>query len=326
MRILLATLLFAVTAHAQHPPRSFPRTIIVESEGDAPLARAAWQFDTSATSTIQVRTRTARGERAVKDVAFRQETIVRLYTLRGSFKNDTPITTATWRILDAGARLDDPTDEQLPPDGPQKHVGRGTDGVAVDATASPNVAQTFEARLASLSDKTLKRLNGASLRQKVTPTGLIASATIPVLEDLTVRTYAEVMNLGVLLGFGEVALPDQRIGIGARWSTTMRGELGGAPVRIKTTWTLKAREGDRLKLGMTYETRVAEETNDSRGKARVARLARNGHGEVNIDLAQPLSLGVRLIQLPLPGNAIAPDVTWITIDSIGGTPALGPAR
>lgn len=326
MRLFLATLLFVVTAHAQTPPRSIPRTITLESEGESPLARAAWRFDAAVTSTIQVRTRTARGERVAKDVAVQQETVVRMYTLRGSFKNHTPITTATWRILDAGARLNDPTEKELPPDGPHQHVGRGTNGGAVDATASPNVAQTFEARLASLSDKTLKRLNGASLRQKVTPTGLIASATIPILEDLTTRTYAEAMNLAVLLGLAEAALPEQRIGIGARWSTTMRGELGGAPVRTKITWTLKAREGDHLKLGVTYETRVAEETNDSRGKARVARLARNGHGEVNIDLARPLSLGARLIQLPLPGNAIAPDVTFITIDSIGAIPTLGPSR
>lgn len=303
----------AATANAQAPPRAMPRTVTIEIAGEAPHERLAWQFDASQTSTIQVRVRTARGERAVKDVASDQESVERMFTLRGSFVRSTPITTALWRILDAGARLNDPKAEVTDPD--NDPLGSG---------ASENVGETFEARLAKLSDKTLKRLNGGSLKQKAEPAGLMASGTIPVLEDLSVRTYAEALNLAFYLGLSEVALPETPVGVGARWTAEFRSELGGAPVKTTIAWTLKARTGDLVKLGITYETRVVEATNDRKGQARVARLARNGHGEVTIDLSRPLELGARLIQLPLPGNTMAPDVSWITVTSMRTT--LGTVR
>ena len=328
MKLVLATLLLAVTAHAQSPPRAIPRTITIESKGEAPLDRVAWQFNADATSMIQVRTRTVSGERAVKDIANDQESVLRMYTLLGTFQKNTPITTATWRILDAGARHDDPTAEDLPPDGLHQNNEdqAAQDLVGTSSSASSKGTETFAERFTRLSDATLKGLNGASLRQKVTPTGLIASGTIPILEDLTLRMYSEAMNLAFLVGLSEAALPEVPIGIGARWSTAIDGEKSGVRVRTAMTWTLKEREGDHLKLGVTYKTRVLENTNESRSKSRVARLDRNGHGEVTIDLSNPLGLSARLIQLPLPENASSPDVTWITIGAIKEQPKSGVSR
>jgi hypothetical protein len=259
-----------------------------------------------------------------------------MYTLKGSFLRTTPITTAIWRINDAAARYHDPTKEPVEhPDGikgtpkfgeappPKDNQPQGEPVNPTSKTGTASVAsETFEERFAHLTNQTMQKLNGASIRQKVEPGGLVATGAIPTIEELTPRIYSEAMNLVYLLGLSEVILPETPIGVGARWQSKMQGAVSGVPVKTTITWTLKAKEEDSLRIGVTYERRMVGEEQG----ARPGRVNRDGLGEIRIDLNNPLALDARLIQLPNAGNPHSPEVSWITIKSLplpgdGGEPA-----
>lgn len=333
--LLLAA--FSPLATFAQAPRAETQTVTVLDSGVEPREREMWRFQQTDASWIQVQTRTVRGPRAVVDVAKDARSLRRMYTLKGSFLRTSPITTAIWRINDAAARYHDPTNEpEEHPDGIKGSPKFGEappkkdnepQGEPVNPTSNTSTAvaasESFEERFARLTNKTLKKLNGASLRQKAEPSGLIATGTIPVIEELTPRIYSEAMNLVYLLGLSEVVLPETPIGIGARWKSEMQGEVSGIPIKTTITWTLKAKEEDSLRIGVTYERRmVGEEQGVQSG-----RVNRDGLGEIKIDLNNPLALDARLVQLPNAGNPHSPEVSWITIKSLPLPGAVGePAK
>ena len=253
--VLLALLLavFSPLATFAQAPRAETPTVTVLDSGVEPREREMWRFQQTNASWIQVHTRTVHGPRAVVDVAKDARSLRRMYTLKGSFLRTSPITTAIWRINDAAARYHDPTKEpEEHPDGIKGTPKFGKapppndnqpQGEPVNPTSNTGTAvaasETFEERFARLTNQTLKKLNGASIRQKVEPGGLVATGMIPTIKELTPRIYSEAMNLVYLLGLSEVILPETPIGVGARWQSKMQGEVSGVPVKTTITWTLK---------------------------------------------------------------------------------------
>ena len=317
---LSPTILFAQT------PRAATPTVTLNDAGSEPRQREAWTFDPASKSRILVSTRTVRGANTVSEVDEDAVSIRRMYSLRGSFQRTTPITSMIWRIDDASARYHDPSRmDGEPPEGLEgtpKFGGAPIPNKVRDDANQPNPTgntlpdnvrkESFQERFARLTNATMKKLNGASIRQKVEPGGIISTAAAPTMDELSPRIYSEAMNLVFLLGLGEVMLPEQPIGLGASWSADFENEISAAKVRTTITWTLKERTGSVLKLGMTFKRRRIDDSD----RVLSGRVDRDGVGEVTVDLANPLQLNARLVVVPNEGNPHAQEISWITIKPI----------
>ncbi len=332
----------------------------VLGEGAEPHERLAWNIDPTSTSTIQVRSRMIDGFNTVIEIPPGRRSVVRMYTLKGMFLRSTPITTAVWRIDDATARLKDPKAEAIanakkikeqlendgkddsvlideaPDQGAVKAVPRdlkgllGTGTVGTQRIGPPSTSS--DPLLVELLQQSLRRLNDGVIKQKVEPTGVIASGSAPTIENINTRTYGEAMNLAYLLGLGEVTLPATPIGIGGSWSSEMFNVVAGMPTRTSMTWTLLEREGDALRLAISYECRAIYEKDNGPNRIRASNINCNGRGEVRVNLSNPLALEAKMVQVPKgrPENTQAlPQITWISMDSLkapGPNPKLGPVR
>jgi hypothetical protein len=91
--------------------------------------------------------------------------------------------------------------------------------------------------------------------------------------------------LSILRGNGgPIVLPAEPVGVGGSWRVVERHPIAGVATEITTTYTIKARDGDRLTLAGTIETRTPAYTGDG-----VVHHAAAGTGTLTatVDLARP---------------------------------------
>jgi hypothetical protein len=83
---------------------------------------------------------------------------------------------------------------------------------------------------------------------------------------------------------GPIVLPAEPIGVGGSWRVVERHPVANTATEVTTTYTIKARDGDRLTLTGTIETRTPAYTTD-----RVAHHAAAGTGTLTatLDLGRP---------------------------------------
>jgi len=184
-----------------------------------------------------------------------------------------------------------------------------------------------QARLRLRSAKlSLQKISGGSLRQKMTPNGLVPSGMIPTMDNVSARANSTALSLAYTLGLGEITLPDSPIGIGATWKTSIRSELSNNPIQNDVTWTLKSIEGSVIRVGMTCRTRVMTAGNSPREITLRNRIDKNIRGEMTVDLDDPLSMRGRLVQQKASVEKLTPEqqqraeVTWINFMPLVGEP------
>ena len=345
----LFALTFALLIPAGHTPsasaqapRAVVPTVKVTDPGQSPQDLLRWNPNAARGVTIQVTTRTGRLPSA--DGTNDPNLLEKMYTLQGRFLRDQPITTAIWRIVDASARIPLPEDTA-----PESESGLAADDAAAGAAVDTNQPGSSEdqtgsrtasdendplnsaynrARLRLRSAKlSLQKISGGSLRQKLTPNGLVPSDMIATMEKFSARANSAALSLAYTLGLGEITLPDSPIGVGATWKTSIRSELSNNPIQNDVTWTLKSIEGSVIRVGMTCKTRVLTPGNSPRNNTLRNRINKNIRGEITVDLDDPLAIRGRLVQqiasvenLPLEQQKRA-EVTWINFTPLVGKPA-----
>ena len=338
--VAIALLVAARTAPAQDekPIRTNLPTITVIEEGKEPRTLHRWNMTGGGGGVILVTSRTGR----IPDREGRVDpgTIEIMYTLQGALFRTKPVKKMVWQILDASAKLandplrspryakpgEDPAgplavEEDNPAgsdNGSQSLTGSG-EAQGIDPKAEAHSRTRLRLRTSVLS---LQKIQEGILRQAVTPNGILASGAVAILEKQTARGYSEAMKLASLLGLVQVLLPDGPIGVGARWQSTIRNDSSNTPVNIEITWTLKSVEGSRMKLGMNYTRRLATAANDPRSEANRRRVERNGRGEINIDLEQPLAISADLVEELVfpphftPEQRRDAEATWISVKPV----------
>ena len=323
-------------------PRAAVPTVEVTDQGQSPQTLLRWNPQSDRGVTIQVTTRTGRLPSA--DGVNDPNLLEQMYTLQGRFLRQQPITTAIWRIVDASARIPLP-EETAPESEPGVAEGDASAGAA-PSTSNPNPSKNetgssgatdendplnsaynrarLRLRSANLS---LQKISGGSLRQKVTPNGLVPSGMVATLENFSARANSAALSLAYTLGLGEITLPDSPIGVGATWKTSIRSELSNNPIQNDVTWTLKAIEGSVIRVGMTCRTRVQTPGNSPRENTLRKRIDKNIRGEITVDLDDPLAMRGRLVQQVASAEKLPPEqqkraeVTWINFTPLAGKPA-----
>ena len=272
----------------------------------------------------------------------------RIYTLQGSFFRTKPVRKMVWQILDASAKLagdaerspkyaepgEDPagplTDEAetTPTVGGNQDLTGSGQSKGIDPDTEAHTRTRLRLRNTKLS---LQKIKDGILRQEVGPNGIMTNGTVAVLENQTARGYSEAMKLANMLGLFEVLLPDEPIGVGARWQAGFRIDSTNTPLDIDMTWTLISMEESRLKLGVSYTRRLASAANDQRTRANRSRVERNGRGTISIDLERPLAITGDLVEERVfPANFTeeqkrAAEATWISVKPMP-TPTPAPSE
>ena len=306
---LLAIAAPAAVAQDEQPVRANIPTITVLERGTEPRFLHRWDMARGGGGIIQLTSRT--GQIPSRAGRVDPDSLERMYTLQGSFFRTMPVRKMSWQILNASAKLSGDA-ERSPkfakpgedPAGPLNGDTEPAEGSARDLTGSgeargidPKAEAHTRARLRLRNTKlSLQKITDGILRQEVGPNGIMAGGTVAILENQTARAYSEAMKLSNLIGLFEVLLPDEPIGVGARWQASFRIDSTNTPLDIEMTWTLKSIEDSRMTLEVGYTRRLASAANDPRTQANRSRVERNGRGTVSIDLNRPLAIVGDLVE------------------------------
>ncbi|MCH2161367.1 MAG: hypothetical protein MK085_05790 [Phycisphaerales bacterium] len=347
LAILLVMIGGSAAAQQTEPIRDDVPSIELLEAGEAPRALQRWNMDEAAGGTIQVVSRT--GKVPDREGRIDPNSIERIYTLQGAFLRSKPVKAMIWRILDASAKIpsdplrtpktakpgENPGGPIAPPDsttgeatGNEKSIVGSGEADGIDPTVEAHSRLRLRLRTSVLS---LQKLKGGTLRQKVTPNGIVASGTVAILEKSSARGYSEAMKLANLLGLGDVLLPDAPIGVGARWRAVIRNDSSNTPMTIEVTWTLLEQEEGRMKIGVEYARRLASAANDPKTVANRKRVERNGRGVLSVDLDRPMAIEGSLIEEQVfPASftleeKLRAEATWITIRPIENAAVSKPA-
>jgi hypothetical protein len=91
-----------------------------------------------------------------------------------------------------------------------------------------------------------------------------------------------------------VVLPEEPVGVGARWSSTAHFEHSGIPIEQRSTYTLEKRDGETLTLAVEFEQSA---TGDSESPAGVAledtQFGGRGTGTLTVRLDSPFPVDAK---------------------------------
>jgi hypothetical protein len=113
---------------------------------------------------------------------------------------------------------------------------------------------------------------------------------------------------GFQQSFGQLypSLPDEPIGVGAKWNAISHFDLGGVPIQQEAAYALLRREGDEIELSVSF-TQAASSAIDAPGEIQmnVTSFGGRGDGTVTLHLAKVA---------PLKGSTHSRSLTVSTLE------------
>ena len=139
----------------------------------------------------------------------------------------------------------------------------------------------------------LESFNGTTGELMMTPTGAVVSSAFELPETADPSANDLIDQLSEQANQLAIPLPDEPIGIGARWQATTQLELNGIRLEQTYTYTLRKRDGDRLDVDVRYVQRAPRQEADlpnvpAGTTVRVTLFKIAGKGTQTFFLSQPL--------------------------------------
>jgi hypothetical protein len=160
--------------------------------------------------------------------------------------------------------------------------------VAVDATGRRTINFAY-------LNSNVPELNGVTGSYAVTDRGFTEGGQFNVPPGADPSFQALLAQLEDQLGSLSTPLPDEAVGVGARWVVTQHPVLNGITMRQEITYELGRREGSTVSLRQTVRQRAGSQEVDAStlppgASATVRKSAGGGRGQVTLDLARVLPL------------------------------------
>jgi hypothetical protein len=195
------------------------------------------------------------------------------------FGNSTRVPT-----IDLGLQLDV---QEVQPDG----TARVTFGfTSVEATGNGSAASSDQARAIEIALADVTDLTGDTT---ISNRGVPLDTSLDVPDDLpdTVRSILEQFESQA--SALTPPLPEEPLGLGARWRATTEAELNGIEFEQEFVYTLESMTGTQLELRITAKQRAAPQEIDvpnapSGTEIRLLSYRAKGKGTTTFDLAAPL--------------------------------------
>lgn len=165
-----------------------------------------------------------------------------------------------------------------------------------DKAAQPEVARQMNGVLGTLA--------GTKGRFVVTSRGIVKEVDVEVATAAAPETRAAIEGFGAAMGQIAQPLPEEPVGVGAKWDTTLTVTIGEMTVQQHTAQELVELDGTRGKIKLTLR-----QQGKGRGTGNLT-LKATGQGEISFDLARPVPVRARLdtrieVELDADGKRLA---------------------
>jgi hypothetical protein len=114
---------------------------------------------------------------------------------------------------------------------------------------------------------------------------------------------------GFQQSFGQLypSLPDEPIGVGAKWNAISHFDLGGVPIQQEATYTLLRRDGEEIELAVAFtQSATSQVARDGEIQMNVTAFGGRGEGTVTLHLGKVA---------PLKGSARSRSVTVTSLQA-----------
>lgn len=186
--------------------------------------------------------------------------------------------------IDLGLELDV---QEVQPDG----TARVTFGfTSVEATGNGSAASSDQARAIEIALADITDLTGETTTSS---RGVVLDTSFDVPDDLPDLLRSIVEQYESQVASLTPPLPEEPLGVGARWRATTEAELNGIEFSQEFVYTIESVTGTQLELSVTAKQRAAPQEidvpNAPRGtEFRLLSYRAKGTGTTTIDLAAPL--------------------------------------
>jgi hypothetical protein len=165
----------------------------------------------------------------------------------------------------------------------------GYDDVTVDG--DDDMARQLEAKMAVLKD-----VHGT---MQVTETGDFVSADLDLPADLDPTMRTTMANMKDQFANMMVPLPQEPVGVGARWTAHTESELNGINLTMDAHYRLVERDGDRVVLEVSLDQKAGDQVielpNVPDGVvSHLSSMHLSGSSRVVVDLGHPLPVESRM--------------------------------
>lgn len=164
----------------------------------------------------------------------------------------------------------------------------------------------FSQRVSKAVDQALEAMRQTKGTFEIDARGTIREANIDSPELPTPGLRPSLT--GFQQSFGQLypALPDEPVGVGAKWNAISHFDLGGVPVQQEATYALLRREGDEIELSVSF-SQAASGPIDAGDEIQmnVTSFGGRGEGKVTLHLAKVA---------PLKGSAQSRSLTVSTLE------------
>ena len=151
------------------------------------------------------------------------------------------------------------------------------------------------APMAEAMREAMKGMEKFSADVELSRTGALRKASIVIADDLPPQVQQTVDQMIDNFGRLQVPLPNEPVGVGARWTAKTNMELNGMSLEQVMTYRLDGREGTRLDLSVDIVQSLASQTVAPPGmppgsKVDIQRFVSKGSGNMKMDLAHLLPI------------------------------------
>lgn len=150
---------------------------------------------------------------------------------------------------------------------------------------------TAPAEMSAAMTQTFAAMEGMVMRARIDGTGHALETQISGMSDPALQAALDSFQQNMRQG--QVMLPVEAVGIGARWRTITSINSSGLPMNAITTYSLRAVDGDHITLGTTIEMSVDKDAllaTMPGTNVRFTRFESAGDGTVEWDLGQLMPL------------------------------------
>jgi len=195
-------------------------------------------------------------------------------------------------------------------------------------SATVNPKGPLQEQIAVKMQPQLDAMKGVRVHYFVSPSGRVRDVDVKVTPGNEANSQQTLGQMTQSFESMVAPLPDEAVGVGAKWEVISRVSSSGADLLQWATYELTAREGTAMTIGLSVHQLAADSAISAPGmpagmKASLRRMHSEGRGQTKLDLTSPAPLGGGLdVQSVMeiavdPGGAAMPPggLDAMTVDS-----------
>ncbi len=148
----------------------------------------------------------------------------------------------------------------------------------------------------------LRSMRGTTVQSTVTDRGIVLAAEMDLPDTVDPAMRLQMEGLASSLEQFASPVPDEAVGIGAKWTVRSTLTDHGMTIEQTATFTLRSKNGDELELDVEMEQTAPQQNVDNPGlppgaTMELIRLSTEGKGRTRLNLAQvmPIQANVDMI-------------------------------